>query len=334
MKQSSLVDSTSSKNGGVLWLGEHHNSVADHTIQRDLIQLIYNQRNKHQKTSKERLPMAIGLEQIQVQYQSVLDDFVAGKISETDMLRGVDWEKRWTWPYDGYRPIFDFARKNNISLVALNVNSEDLALVEQSGLRGLSKDQLKTYIKKDPVGFGEFIQSSSFTTYASYVIEPSYDLHKEIGLLKSTMSGIQLEQEMTYQNFFSGRILWDESMAGNAYAWTRKNPGGLMIGLIGADHVKFSKGVVGRYDRLVGDESKENVAVLLNPTLIDSRPPGSVSGYKNSDSSLFFNDITLQLRYLRQNIDFSSGDDFSKYDYTGGVLPLADYILISKSSSS
>jgi hypothetical protein len=107
-----------------------------------------------------------------------------------------------------------------------------------------------------------------------------------------------------------------------------------MIGLIGADHVKFSKGVVGRYDRLVGDESKENVAVLLNPTLIDSRPPGSVSGYKNSDSSLFFNDITLQLRYLRQNIDFSSGDDFSKYDYIGGVLPLADYILISKSSSS
>lgn len=201
MKEASLVEAASSKNGGVLWLGEHHNSVADHTIQADLIKSIYDQRSKDKKNPKENFPMAIGLEQIQIQYQSVLDDFVAGKISETEMLKGVDWEKRWTWPYEGYRPIFNLAREKSIPLVALNVNSEDLALVEQSGLMGLSKDQIKTYIK-DPVGFGKFIKSSPFKTYASYVIEPSYDLHKEIGLLKNTMSGIQLEQDMTYLSFF------------------------------------------------------------------------------------------------------------------------------------
>ena len=50
--------------------------------------------------------MSIGLEQVQVQYQAVLDDFISNKITEEEMLEGVQWKTRWTWPYDNYRPIF------------------------------------------------------------------------------------------------------------------------------------------------------------------------------------------------------------------------------------
>ena len=41
------------------------------------------------------------------------------------------------------------AREMNIPLIALNVNSEDLAAVETGGIEGLSKEQLRRYIK-DP----------------------------------------------------------------------------------------------------------------------------------------------------------------------------------------
>ena len=41
------------------------------------------------------------------------------------------------------------ARELKISLVALNVNSEDLAAVEVNGIQGLSRDQVRKYIK-DP----------------------------------------------------------------------------------------------------------------------------------------------------------------------------------------
>ena len=61
------------------------------------------------------------------------------------------------------------------------------------------------------------------------------------------MSGEILEKDMSFRNFFSGRILWDESMALNAHAWTTANPNGLIVGLVGADHVKFNKGIPGRY---------------------------------------------------------------------------------------
>jgi hypothetical protein len=148
-----------------------------------------------------------------------------------------------------------------------------------------------------------------------------------MGLLKTTMSGEPLEETMSFGNFFGGRILWDESMAGNAFRWCEKNPSGLMIGLVGADHVKFEKGVNGRYASLAKG-TRETISVLLNPTLIDTRPSGSVSNYINADSSLYPDQITLQLRYLKDGVSFSSPDR-SLPENTGGVLPLADYIVIS-----
>ena len=102
-----------------------------------------------------------------------------------------------------------------------------------------------------------------------------------------------------------------------------------MIGLVGADHVKFEKGITGRYQRLVNDE-RDMISVLLNPTLIDTRPSGSVANFANGASSAYPDQITLQLRYLKDGIDASSSEVRTLPSSTGGVLSLADYIVISE----
>jgi hypothetical protein len=367
------------ESSGLIWLGEHHNSARDHDLQAHFIQNIYNQRlqamnasNKRNRiakksstvpvpeliTEEQNHKMSIGLEQIQLQFQPALDDFVAGKISEEEMLKETQWSTRWTWPYKNYRPVFNLARKLNIPLVALNVDGEDLDKVKVSGIRGLEKSALKKYIK-DPVVFSEFTKSTSYKAYSDYVIVPSYTMHKELGILKTDTSGQAPQSDMSLVNFFTGRILWDESMAGNAFEWTKKNKGGIMIGLVGADHIKFEKGVVGRYQRMAeAAEARKNkdsavidadtspttiansgrlpmnVSVLLNPTLIDSRPSGSTSAYMNAESSAFPDRMTLQLRYLKDDASPSpSREDVElPSTSTGGVLPLADYIVISESN--
>ena len=355
---------------GVIWLGEHHNSARDHDLQAHFIQNIYNlrleamnkanKRNRYtNKRSTQAVPvepeqhkMSIGLEQIQLQFQPALDAFVAGNISEEQMLEQTQWSTRWTWPYENYRPVFDLARQLNIPLVALNVNGEDLAKVKVGGIRGLEKSTIKRYIK-NPAVFSEFTRSTSYKAYCAYVIEPCYELHKEMGMLKTNIPGQIEESDMSFINFFTGRILWDESMAGNAFEWTKKNEDGIMIGLVGADHIKFEKGVVGRYQKMVEAEALKkssassvgadahtnialqgtlpiNISVLLNPTLIDSRPSGSVSTYMNADSSEFPDRMTLQLSYLKDDISPWSGEERElPSSTTGGVLPLADYIVIS-----
>ena len=174
-------------------------------------------------------------------------------------------------------------------------------------------------------GFGEFSKPSSYRTYSSYIIEPSYDLHQQIGLLRTTGTGQQLEQDISFLNFFSGQILWDEAMAGNTYDWNMKNPGGLMVGLVGANHVKFEEGATGRYQSLVND-TRDSISVLLNPTSVDTRPTGSVSYYANANSD----QMTLQLRYLKDDLDPSTSEEVrSLPSSTGGVLSLADYVVIS-----
>jgi hypothetical protein len=119
--------STKTNKGGAIWLGEHHNSAKDHMLQANMIRDIYNLRSR----SKESSAMAIGLEQVQIKFQSVLDDYVDGKITADEMKTLVEWETRWQWPFEAYLPIFSAAQDLGIRMIALNVNSEDLADVEK-----------------------------------------------------------------------------------------------------------------------------------------------------------------------------------------------------------
>ena len=129
--------------GGTLWLGEHHNAVADHNLQVEILRQIAARRDRN----KIGGPVAVGLEQVQVKFQPVLDAFTAGKISSDEMRIGVEWDTRWIWPFEGYQPVFEVARELRMPLIALNVNSEDATLVEKGGFPGLPTDRLQEYIR-------------------------------------------------------------------------------------------------------------------------------------------------------------------------------------------
>lgn len=314
-----LIQDLSASQGGALWLGEHHNSAKDHDIQERILRDVHLQRQSRTTTTA---PVAVGLEQVEVQFQPVLDDYMKGRISASEMRKLVEWDTRWAWPFEVYQPVFSRAKAAGMPLIALNVNSEDMAFVEKNGLPGLPVDRMRAYIP-DASGFAKFAATPEFSTYVDYVIRPSYEVHQRLGLLKYNRAGQLKDSEMTFRNFFSGRVLWDEQMAGRAAAWTRAT-GGLMVGLVGADHVKFRNGIPGRFARMVGSD-QDCISVMLNPTLIDTRPSGTV-GMEGADSSRP-DSITLQLRYLKEGIDRDSPERILDSS-TGGVLPLADYMLI------
>ena len=115
-------------------------------------------------------------------------------------------------------------------------------------------------------------------------------------------------------------------MASAAFSWVAKN-NGLLIGIVGADHVKFGNGIPGRFSRM-GAGSYDCTSVVINPTLIDSRPSGSVANIPGADSSKTPDIITLQLRFLKENVDANS-EARRLPESTGGVLPFADYIVVT-----
>ena len=73
--------------GGAVWLGEHHNSARDHKLQADFVRKIHNIRQK--KLGTKNGNMSVGLEMVQVQFQPVLDAYIAKKISADEMKAQV-----------------------------------------------------------------------------------------------------------------------------------------------------------------------------------------------------------------------------------------------------
>ena len=247
-----------------LYLGEHHNSLRDHLLQADILTAL--------RRSEPRRPMAVGLEAVQRRFQPVLDDYLKGNINLTQLEQQTEWSTRWTWPFANYVPVFEAARLNNFELLALNADSEDLGVVEMSGLAGLPNATLAKYIPDRRV-FADFTNTTAFREYIAYVVAPSYRSHKEMGILRQTISGQQLKEDMPFKNFYSGRMLWDNSMANKAAEWTRKNPSGLLVSIVGADHVKFGGGVPNRYAYAAGLELDKVRTVILNPSAVDTAGP-------------------------------------------------------------
>ncbi len=139
-----------------------------------------------------------------------------------------------------------------------------------------------------------------------------------------------MEEEMTFRRFLSGRILWDEGMASEAFSWCSRNPGGLLIGLVGADHVKYKNGIPGRFARMAAKEnSLDCTSVVINPTLIDSRPSGSVASIPTSDLAQYPERITLQLRYVKSNSAGTNPKTGLSPEKKEGVLPFSDYVVLT-----
>ena len=66
---------------------------------------------------------ALALEVFPANCQESVDLFLAGDLTEAEFLQKVQWDKNWGFPWSHYRPIVEFARKNQMRIIALNQSS-------------------------------------------------------------------------------------------------------------------------------------------------------------------------------------------------------------------
>lgn len=64
--------------------------------------------------------MVLVLEAVPARFQSAINRFLAGNLSESGFLKAVAWEKNWGFPWENYRPLFDFARENGVPVFGLD----------------------------------------------------------------------------------------------------------------------------------------------------------------------------------------------------------------------
>ncbi len=212
-----------------VFVGETHTRYSDHLNQLAVIQKLH----KHWGINT-----SIGLEMIQKPYQSFLDNYITGKLSEKEMLRGTQWYQRWKYDFRLYRPIFEYAKQHKIPLIALNIPKELTQRITQVGIKGLSKIERKQL----PV-----------------TIDRSNKAY--IKRITSVFKGHARTSSKEVNKFIDAQLGWDEGMAFHAANYLNKHPEKKMIILAGGGHVVAYQGIPDRLDRQIKSKS---VVVLNN----------------------------------------------------------------------
>ncbi|NOU00392.1 MAG: PDZ domain-containing protein [Gallionella sp.] len=215
LARTALVDQMVDKR--VLFIGEVHDSVEHHENQLRIIKSMY-----------ARYPdFAIGVEYFQQPFQPFLDDYVAGRIDEKEMLKKTEYYKRWKIDYRMLRPIFQFARENHIPILALNVPEELHNKVFKGGMKALSPQELAqtpTEIKPANANYMQRLKSI-------------FDSHPPAA---------------SFDYFVDGVLLWDEGMADAAVRFLNERPQSRMVVLAGLVHVLYGDGIPERVNRRLG----------------------------------------------------------------------------------
>ncbi|MBE9060023.1 ChaN family lipoprotein [cf. Phormidesmis sp. LEGE 11477] len=211
----------------VIYLAETHDSRADHIAQLDII-----------KALDETNELAIGLEMFQRPFQSVLDDYLAGIISEADLVKQSEYETRWGFDWEFYAPIIRYAKDNQIPVIALNAPTEATRQVAREGLESLEGDLLK-YVP--PVAE---IDTTDEAYRAS--VARVFGAHGH-------------GSSLSFENFFAAQVLWDETMAESVVRQLEKEPERQIVVLSGEGHIAFDYGIPSRVERRLPDIDQASV---------------------------------------------------------------------------
>jgi uncharacterized iron-regulated protein len=194
----------------IVYVGEVHDVFAHHAVQLDIITAVH-----------KRYPqVAIGMEMFQRPFQNTLDRYIEGGISEEEFLKESEYFKRWGFDYNLYRPILDFAKREKIKVIALNLRKELIEKVSQGGIDSLSDEEKQE-------------------------IPPALDFSDEQyrERLKTIFSMHPDASEKDFNSFYQAQVLWDETMSQSVDEHVKSSDDARMVVLAGQGHLRFGSGI-------------------------------------------------------------------------------------------
>jgi uncharacterized iron-regulated protein len=206
-------------------LGETHSNPDHHRWQLGVLAGLHALRPK----------MILGFEMFPRRVQPVLDQWVAGTLTEAEFLTRSEWDRVWGFEPSLYMPIFQFARLHRIPMVALNV---DRALVDRVNEVGWAAI---------PVSDREGVTDPHPATreYLAWLY-PTFREHHSTGEDAGNGGGAPTDDQFAdpaFGRFVEGMLLWDRAMA-QAIAARLPGPAPpLAVGIIGSGHVRSGFGV-------------------------------------------------------------------------------------------
>ncbi len=217
-----------------VFLGERHDSVEHHRWQLQTLTAIH----------ALNPDIAIGLEMLPRSRQAVLDRWVAGELSEADMLRDTDWATLWGMDPQLYLPILHFARMNRVPLLAVNIDRGLVGRTRREGWAAVPEAERQGVGNPAPPPAG----------YIDY-LAAALGMHDEGGKDKPSpenQSGAPKGPDRNapeFRRFVEAQSVWDRAMAERIASY-HKDTGRTVVTIVGYGHVEKRFGIPHQLDAL------------------------------------------------------------------------------------
>lgn len=226
----------------VVYLGETHNSVADHKAQLAIIQGLFERQPK----------LTIAMEMFQRPFQEPINRYLAGEITEAQLQKETEYRQRWGFDWEFYAPVLRFAKQHQLPVVALNTPTEITKKVGRQGLESLTPEDYTFIPPLADIDLSNTAYRQKLKTiYEQFHHGPP--------------------SEEGFERFFSAQVLWDETMAEKIAQTVRQQPDQLVVVIAGKGHIEQGYGIPDRVERRLSkpaeiDASFRQSSVYLNPT--------------------------------------------------------------------
>lgn len=246
----------------IIYLGETHDRQSDHHQQLAIIQSLVQAKVK--TNSKPNAKLAIGMEMFQRQMQPLLDRYLAGQITATELRAETDFDKSWGYQWEYYAPILEFAKTHNLPLIALNTPSKISRKAAKQGWDSLTPAELKS--------IPPLTEIDRRNTKYQQMILASYRQH----------AGLVSISSKSFERFYTAQLLWDETMAETTANFVLKHPDHQMIVLAGRSHIIYGYGIPDRVLRRLKQPQSIQQSVILS--LDDELPQPNIADFIWSES--------------------------------------------------
>ncbi|SFN18314.1 Uncharacterized iron-regulated protein [Marinobacter pelagius] len=199
----------------IVVVGEYHGHHASHLLQARLQQALF----------RESPRQVLTMEQFNVNRQDVLDRFLAGDLGETEMIEDAE---AWDNYRASYRPLVEFARQQQLPVIAANAPSDVVRCVGRKG---------PGYLETLPPETRTLLPETPFLDTPAY----KEKFVEAIGGSHGTGDG-QLSERM--RNTYHAQLLRDNTMARAILDARANHPGHQILHTTGTFHSEERLGTV------------------------------------------------------------------------------------------
>jgi uncharacterized iron-regulated protein len=268
----------------VIFFGEKHRHPGIHLQQQRLLRAL------HARTAD----IVLSLEQFERDVQPVLDDYMAGRIGENNLIeKGRAWDNYRT----SYRPLVQFAKDNGLPVVAAEAPAWTVTCVGRYGpgiLQAFTPEE-RAYVARDL-----HVTEGAYRDRYSRFLHGSSTHGGGEGDGKGGKETPEIRRRA--ENSYAAQVLRDDTMAESIASALQKFPGKKILHLNGSFH---SDGFLGTVERLRLRKPELKIAVI-SPVEVDD--PGAPAFPKSAVAE----GTVLQLVYP-DPVGFVEGEDQSEW---------------------